>query len=164
MSTPFPSGHKRAVAMVILRHQDSFLLLKRIKAPYIGNYVPVGGKLEPYEGPCQAALRELREETGLVLTDLRYGGQLTETSPVDYNWWSTIYWATIDKIDPPFCDEGTLEWIPFDQLTTIPTPPTDLQIYKYIVNGQPFALNAIFDEHLNLLRMTEQISGVRFEV
>jgi len=148
--------------MVILRNKDSFLLLKRIKPPYIGNYVPVGGKLEPYEDPYQAALRELQEETGLVLNELNYGGQLTETSPVDYNWWSTIYWATIDKIDPPYCDEGTLEWIHFDQLTEIPTPPTDLQIYKYVVEGQPFALNALFDKDLNLLRMTEELSGFRF--
>lgn len=148
--------------MVVLRHQDSFLLLKRIKAPYIGHYVPVGGKLEPYEDPCRAALRELREETGLVLTDLQYGGQLTETSPVDYNWWSTIYLANIDKIDPPHCDEGILEWIHFDQLTTIPTPPTDLQIYKYVVEGKPFALNAIFDKDLHLIRMTEEMTGVRW--
>jgi len=164
MSDTYPQGHKRAVAMVILRHQDSFLLLKRIKAPYIGKYVPVGGKLEPYEDPYQAALRELQEETGLVLNDLHYGGQLTETSPIHYNWWSTIYWANIEKIDPPYCDEGTLEWISFDQLPSIPTPPTDLQIYKYIVQGQPFALNALFDKDLNLLEMTEEISGVRFEV
>lgn len=147
--------------MVVLRNQDDFLLLKRNKAPHHGKYVPVGGKLEPYEDPYSAARRELREETGIEPQRLRYCGHLMESSPVAYNWQCNIYLADIPRITPPPCDEGNLEWIAFDQLEQIPTPPTDACIYQFIREGRVFALNAIYDEQLNLIRMEEEIRGER---
>ena len=60
----FPLGLKRSAAMVVLRNQGHFLLLKRRKPPNAGMYVPVGGKLEPFEDPHTAAIRETLEETG----------------------------------------------------------------------------------------------------
>lgn len=159
MSTSFPSGLKRSAAMIVLRHVDAFLLLHRNKPPHQGKYVPVGGKVEPYEDPYSAAQRELTEETGLQLNQLQYCGVLIETSPTPYNWQCNIYLADIDDIIPPYCDEGTLEWIDFDEIDHIPTPPTDFQVYQYIVQGRPFALNAIYDGQLRLRKMTEEIAG-----
>ena len=144
--------------MIVLRHQDQFLLLKRAKPPHRDKYVPVGGKLEPYEDPYTAAKRELQEETGLVVDQLHYCGVLIETAPVDYNWQCNIYLADIDFMAPPDCDEGLLEWIPFAEVDKIPTPPTDWQIYQYIMQERTFALNAIYDAELNLTSMVEEIS------
>ena len=155
----FPLGLKRSAAMIVLRCEQHFLLLKRANAPNQGMYVPVGGKLEPHEDPYTAALRELQEETGLVLDKLRYGGVLVESSPTKYNWQSNIYIANIDYISPPFCDEGILEWIAFDQVLSFPTPPTDWHIYQFLMQERPFAINAIYDEKLQLLSMIEEISG-----
>jgi 8-oxo-dGTP diphosphatase len=155
----FPIGLKRSAAMVALRHEDRFMLLRRAKAPNAGRYVPIGGKLEPYEDPYSAALRETREETGLVLDDLRYGGVLIETSPTDYNWQGNIYLADIPDMPPPPCDEGILEWVAFADIPTLPAPPTDWHVYQFLVAGRPFALNAIYDERLDLVRMVEEISG-----
>ena len=59
----FPKGLKRSAAMVVLRNEDRFLLLKRNKEPNAGRYVPVGGKLDPFEDPFTAAQRETLEET-----------------------------------------------------------------------------------------------------
>lgn len=156
----FPIGYKRAAAMVVLRHESQFLLLKRKNAPHIGKYVPVGGKLEPFEDPYTAALREAEEETGIRLAKLQYGGSLIETSPIDYNWQCNIYLADIDWQEPPICDEGTLEWIDFEAIPYISTPPTDLIIYQYLMRQQPFALNAIYDAEMNLIRMMEEIEGI----
>jgi len=157
----FPKGLKRAATMVVLRHQDQFLLLKRAKPPFIGHYLPVGGKLEPHEDPYSAAMRELHEETGIVVEKLQYGGVLIETSPIDYNWQSNIYLADIPWMPPPECPEGQLEWVPFAQLNQVPTPPTDEQVYQYLAAQRPFAFNAVYDEALNLLYMVEEIQGVR---
>lgn len=145
--------------MVVLRHAQQFLLLKRIKPPFVGHYLPVGGKLDPHEDPYSAALRETLEETGIQLERLQYGGTLVETSPIDYNWQSSIYVADIDFREPPLSNEGTLEWIAFAAIPNIPTPPTDFIIYQYLMRGQPFAFNAIYDADLNLLRMVEEIEG-----
>lgn len=145
--------------MVVLRHRARFLLLKRAKEPNAGRYVPVGGKLEPYEDPYSAALRETEEETGLVLDRLHYSGVLIETSPTAYNWQCNIYLADIEDIPPPPCDEGTLEWVPLEAVPELPTPPTDWHIYQYLMQGKPFAFNAIYDESLQLIHMREEIEG-----
>ncbi len=155
----FPLGLKRSASMIVLRHQLQFLLLKRFKEPHQGKYVPVGGKLDPFEDPYTAALRELHEETGLQLDQLKYGGVLVESSPTKYNWQCNIYIADIPMMRPPDCDEGTLEWIHFDQVLQVPTPPTDWHIYKYLMEERPFALNAIYNEHLVLTSMVEEITG-----
>ncbi len=158
----FPAGLKRTAAMVVLRHQDQFLLLKRAKAPNRGRYVPVGGKVDPHEDPRTTAIRETWEETGIKLTELRYGGSLVESSPVDYNWWCAIYVADIEYIDPPPCDEGILEWVSFERLPTLPTPPTDAAIYDFLRRGQPFAFNARYNADLELVWMMEEISSLVF--
>jgi len=157
----FPLGLQRCAAMIVLRNQDQFLLLKRAKSPHQGKYVPVGGKLEPFEDPYSAALRELQEETGIKASSLKYCGHLSESSPQAYNWHCHIYLADIPKMPPPFCDEGVLEWISFEQVPLVDTPPTDWHIYQFIMRGQVFALNAIYNDELELLKMVEEISGAR---
>jgi len=157
------TGIKRTAAMMILRHGNSFLLLKRNKSPNIGRYVPVGGKIDPHERPFAAALREAYEEAGVQLKaeQARYAGVLAESSPTDYNWICFIYQAEVKPFSPPHCDEGTLEWVDLDQIPDLPTPPTDWQIYQYVLHGQPFALDAQYDKHLQLTEMREEISGQR---
>ncbi len=155
----FPFGLKRSAAMVVLQNDNRFLLLRRNKQPNAGRYVPVGGKLAPFEDPHSAAIRETREETGLHVEQLRYGGVLIESSPTAYNWQCNIYLARIPHIAPPPCDEGELEWIEFSDIPHLPTPPTDWHIYQYLMAGRPFAFNAIYDEQLELIQMVEEIEG-----
>ncbi len=155
----FPIGLKKSAVMTILRCEDQYLLLKRKREPHIGKYAPVGGKIDPYESPPQTAIRETREETGIDISELHYCGTIVETSPVKYNWICFIYLADIQYQTPPPCNEGTLEWIHFDDLLKIPTPPTDWYIYKYVAEQKRFAFRVEFDEQLNILEMVEEISG-----
>lgn len=154
-------GIKRTAAMAVLRHGDAFLLLKRGKEPNKGRYVPVGGKVDPHERPIDAAIRETFEETGIVLTktQLHFGGVLVETSPTNYNWLCFIYLADIAYLPPPACDEGILEWVSFPDIPNVPTPPTDWQIYQYLMAGRPFTFDAVYNARLELLEMREEISG-----
>ncbi len=155
----FPYGLKRAAAMCILQHQNKFLLLKRAKEPFIGHFVPVGGKIDPHENPLATAKRETFEETGLQIENFKFCGILTESSPLKYNWICYIYLAQIEDIEPPFCDEGILEWIEFDNVLNVPTPPTDWQIYNYVLKNQPFAFNAIYNENMEMITMWEDFEG-----
>ncbi len=152
-------GLKRVACMNVLRHGSNFLLLKRFKEPNKGLYTPVGGKLEPYENPLQAALRETWEETGLQLESMTFGGLITETAPANYNWICYVYQAEIENIPPPICDEGILEWVAFEDIPSIPTPPTDWHIYDYLLKGQKFVLSADFDAELRLLHMREELEN-----
>jgi 8-oxo-dGTP diphosphatase len=154
-------GLKGTAVICVLRHDAEFLLLKRAREPNLGLYVPVGGKLNPPESPRAAALREIREETGIVATEVRLLGTLVETSPTSYNWWSAVYLADIPWVDPPPCAEGELAWIGRVALPEVPMPPTDRFIYEYLLRGRPFAFSADYTAALALIRMEEELSGLR---
>ena len=52
--------------MIYDRSGESLLFCKRMKAPYLGKYNLVGGKIEAGEDGFAAAYRELEEETGIT--------------------------------------------------------------------------------------------------
>jgi 8-oxo-dGTP diphosphatase len=153
------TGHKRAAVFCIIKSGRRYLLLQRAKQPNQGKFVPVGGKIDPFETPHDAVVREVWEETGLRISYPEFCGVLTETSPVDYNWISFIYKVDIEFVAAPPCDEGELFWFEEDELKTIDTPPTDWYIYQYIAAGQKFVLNAEYDDQMNLIRMVDDLSA-----
>jgi 8-oxo-dGTP diphosphatase len=160
-------GMKELAVLCILRtgadvaqgQDEALLLLRRNKEPNRGLYVPVGGHVDPYESPRAAALREVREETGLALDDVQFRGVLIETSPTAYNWVSFVYSADVERFRPPECREGTLRWVAVDQLHDLPAPPTDRHIYEHVARGEPFVFDTYFDAELSMTRMVEELSG-----
>jgi 8-oxo-dGTP diphosphatase len=148
-------GLKKIAVFCVLTSGDFYLLLKRAKEPNKNKYVPIGGKIDPYESPKDAIVREVLEESGYEITDPKLFGTLAETSPVDYNWISYIYTAEVNMVPNMVCDEGILEWIHISQLESIPTPPTDLKIFQYIREGRIFAFEAKYDAALNMVEMVD---------
>lgn len=161
MSKPtVTEGLKRTAVICILQHADQFLLLKRFKEPNKDLYTPVGGKLDPFETPLQAALRETAEETGFEIAahQMHFAGILVETSPSAYNWTSFVYHAVVPFQPAPHCNEGTLEWISNSDLASLPTPPTDWHIYQYLQQQQYFVLMANYDDALNMVELREELT------
>ncbi len=83
----FVPGRQAADAVVTCEHQGQRWLLtgRRQRGDFTGALAIPGGGIDPYESPLDAALRELREETGLQFEDmnrtvepahLRLGGTL----------------------------------------------------------------------------------------
>lgn len=155
-----PEGLKKNAVICILRHEKQFLLLKRLKEPNKDMYTPVGGKIDPYESPYDAAIRETFEETGIKVDKMLYCGSLIETSPTKYNWSSSVYLADIEMQSPPPCNEGGLKWIDFENVLDVPTPQTDWYIYQYVMNNKKFAFTAEFDKSLQMLNMEEELEGL----
>ncbi len=61
--------------LVYLKSQGKILLIR--KAPgrvYEGQWIGLGGKLEPGEDPVSSAIREFKEESGLTLANPRLRG------------------------------------------------------------------------------------------
>ena len=91
------------------------LMLHRIKKAHDeneGKWIGVGGKCEESESPEDCLLREVREETGLTLTNWLYRGLVTFVSDV----WPTEYMHlfTSDAFTGTLaaqCDEGELAWV-----------------------------------------------------
>ena len=73
-----------------IEKEDQYLMLHRVKKENDENkdkWIGVGGKMEAGESPEDCLLREIKEETGLTLTDYRYRGFVTFVS----NEWGTEY-------------------------------------------------------------------------
>ena len=74
-----------------------------------------GGKVEPMECAEEAALREVKEETGYTLTDYRFRGIITFLYR-DVCEYMCLYTADGFTGEPRECDEGTLEWVEINKV------------------------------------------------
>jgi ADP-ribose pyrophosphatase YjhB (NUDIX family) len=70
-SNPLPEPVSIASASVLVVNNDRVLLVLRGRAPNRGLWALPGGRVEPGESPEAAALRELAEETGIIVDGLR---------------------------------------------------------------------------------------------
>ena len=62
--------------LCFIKRDNEFLMLNRIKAPNMGLWNGVGGKLELNEDKFQGIKREITEETGLLINDVNYHGEV----------------------------------------------------------------------------------------
>ena len=101
---------------------DEVLMLHRVKKKNDlneGMWIGIGGHFEENESPEECALREVREETGLTMTNYRYRGIVTFLSE-DWCEYMHLFTAKAYEGELRVCDEGTLEWIDTDKLTELP--------------------------------------------
>lgn len=90
-------------------------MLRRDKPPNQGLWNGVGGHIEPGELPRASVLREVREETGLRLTAVRFAGLLTwEGFEIESGGLYLFTARACPKTEPPDCNEGQLAWKPLD--------------------------------------------------
>ena len=102
-----------------IRRADQLLLLERRRAPNLGLWNGVGGKLIPGESALDGILREVLEETGLALTGPsvpRFGGIVTWYEAGNGRRTGGMY-AFVASLPEDFqfptpvvTDEGTLDW------------------------------------------------------
>lgn len=97
-----------------IEKNNKYLMLHRTKKENDlneGKWIGVGGKFEKDETPEECLLREVKEETGLTLTNYKMRAVITFIS----NEWETeyMYLFTADEFTGNLvgCDEGELEWI-----------------------------------------------------
>lgn len=104
------------------------LLLHRNKKPndvHEGKWISVGGKLEAGETPDECARREILEETHLTVTEMDFKGIITfpDFTP-GHDWYTYVFKVTGfegELISDEESREGTLAWIPYDKVLTMPT-------------------------------------------
>ena len=110
-------GHyiMKLTTLCYIEKNDSYLMLHRIKKENDENHdkwIGVGGKFEAGESPEDCLLREVKEETGLILKSYQLRGIVTFVSDE----WGTEYMHlfTSDDYEGEMhnCDEGELVWVP----------------------------------------------------
>ena len=126
-----------------------YLMLHRTKKENDLNrdkWVGVGGKFEENESPDECLLREVREETGLTLTDYRCRGVVTFVSDEWEGEYMYLYTATGFSGTLRECDEGTLEWIDVDAVPALPLWEGDRIFFRLLREDRPwFSLKLCYE-------------------
>lgn len=128
-------------SLCYIEREGKYLMLHRTKKqndPNQNKWIGIGGKFEEGESPEDCVLREVREETGLTLTDYRFRGVVTFASdqyPTEYMY---LFTATgfVGELTP--CDEGELAWIEKERIETLPLWEGDRVFLRLLAAGQPF--------------------------
>lgn len=120
-SLPMPDD-VRSVAFLMSPDGQWLVLLHRAdwKTFAPGRWTGIGGKLEGEEiaEPALGALRELREETGLTLDDLRDWRFVADIIDPGAEVRLVYYVAVFAGERLPPCNEGTLHWVPLTEYDT----------------------------------------------
>ena len=102
-----------------------------------GKWIGVGGKLEPGETPEGCMLREVREETGLILSSFRCRGVVDFRSG-DWEERMHLFTAQAPTDQLADCDEGKLAWIEKRDLPSLPMWEGDKVFLRLLSEDAPF--------------------------
>lgn len=109
-------------SLSFITHGSDVLLLKRAmhKRVFPGRYNGVGGHIERNEDPLTSAIREMHEETGLAVQNVQYRGTIHVDAGQSNG--ILVFVFTAEAVSRTFtdCAEGQLEWVPLDQVDTLP--------------------------------------------
>ena len=129
MNTKLP--FKISALVFVHNEQGQQLLIKRKKAPNLGCWSPIGGKLDMTTGesPYECARRETEEEIGLVLNDddLHCFGYISEKSYEGTGHWLMFLFECKKPLSqlPEEIHEGHFEFFERNTIEALPIPETD---------------------------------------
>jgi 8-oxo-dGTP diphosphatase len=119
---------------------QSLLMIHRNARPgesHFGKYNGLGGKLEPGEDIVAGMKREIHEEANILCTDVRLAGTISWPGfgQNGEDWFGFLFRIFAFEGTPSASNsEGTLSWIPIDQVLSLP-----------LWDGDRFFLPLIFD-------------------
>lgn len=118
-----------------IEKDDKYLMLLRNKKEVDinkGKWIGVGGHFEEGESPEECLVREVYEETGLILTNYKFRGLVTFSS----DHWQTEYMFlyTADGFEGELkdCNEGELRWIPKSEILDLNLWEGDKEFLKLL--------------------------------
>ena len=118
-----------------------YLMLHRVKKENDLNkdkYLGVGGHFEYGESPDECLIREVKEETGLTLTDYKARGIVTFVYGEDIVEYMHLFTAEGFEGEMIDCDEGELVWIPIEDVCNLPIWEGDKEFFKLLNETKDF--------------------------
>jgi 8-oxo-dGTP diphosphatase len=143
--------------LVFITRDDHILLLRGApsKRIWANKYNGIGGHIERDEDIYCAALREIHEETGLDVDDLRLVGLINIDGDQPTGIMLFVFTAHSRLGDPIPSEEGALEWIARDQLPQIDLVEDLTTILPRAIdlppNAPPYFAHYHYDEQERLI-------------
>lgn len=131
----------KLTTLCYIERDDSYLMMHRVKKEKDINkdkWVGVGGHFEEGESPEECLLREVREETGLILTSWKLRGIITFVTDVQQTEYMFLYTADSYNGEMIECDEGNLEWVKKSDVYDLPIWEGDKVFFHLLEEDVPF--------------------------
>ena len=144
----------RLTTLCYIEKDDRYLMLHRVRKDQdenAGKWIGIGGHLKEDESPEECVRREIREETGLEVRDLKLKGILTFVLPKWGNELTFLYTAKSESRDVKDCNEGILEWIPIEEVMGLPLWEGDRIFLPLLRKNEFFSLKLVYDEEDHLV-------------
>lgn len=129
----------KMTTLCYIENNDCYLMLHRTKKKKDVNkdkWIGVGGHAEGNETPQECLLREVKEETGLLLTSYKFRGLITFISDEYEAEMMCLFTADGYTGELITCDEGELEWIKKSDVPQLPTWEGDAQFLKLLLEDE----------------------------
>lgn len=128
----------KMTTLCYIEKEGKYLMLHRVKKHHdinAGKWIGVGGHVENGETPEECLLREVKEETGIVLTAYRLRGLVTFLSDACEPELMCVF--TADAFDGELieCDEGELAWVEKSDVLGLPTWEGDRVFLERLLSG-----------------------------
>lgn len=133
--------------MCMVQDKDKVLLINRPDSKGFPGYIAPGGKVEFPESIVQGAIREVKEETGLTVTQIVYKGLDEFCDPgtglryMVFNYLATSFEGELLP-NPP---EGELLWVPIDEALNLPMQDWFKRRFPLFFQPGTFEMSFVWD-------------------
>ncbi len=124
-----------------IEKEGCYLMLHRVKKEHDINrdkWIGVGGHFEAQESPEDCLLREVREETGLILNAWKLRGVISFIYGGNDGEYMFVYTADSFTGTLTDCDEGELEWVEKAKVYELPLWEGDRIFLRLLETERPF--------------------------
>lgn len=138
--------------MAMIQQDDKVLLLKRPTSKGFPGYIAPGGKVDYPESIVNGAIREVREETGLIVTEIVYKGLAEYCEPrtglrsMVFNYLVTSFEGELLEHPP----EGDLLWVEREKALELPMQDWFKSRFPLFFNPGTFEISSVWDEETDI--------------
>lgn len=132
-----------------IEKDNKTLMLHRVKKAddiHEGNWIGLGGKIENGESPEECVIREVEEESGLVIKNPELRGILTFPQfAKDEDWYVFLYTASEFEGELIESNEGNLKWIDNDQVLELKMSEGDKVFLDWLRKHHMFSAKFVYE-------------------
>lgn len=132
-----------------IEKDNKTLMLHRTKKEddvHKDRWIGLGGKVENGETPEECVIREVKEESGLLLLNPQLRGILTFPKfKDDEDWYVFLFTATEFTGELQECNEGILEWIPTERIFELNISEGDKLFLNWLKEYKMFSAKFVYE-------------------